>query len=294
MSIPISQFIPPPLAPSNHKSFFYTCNCFSFIINFICTIFLDFTYKWYHILFVLLCLKKSLDPSCCCKWHYFILFYDCVILHHKYARNLLSPLFCWWTFRLLADMLWPSLGSSGLASTKYLRSLSSCFSSNLRSFCLNFFEIFFIPFLSPHFLKIPTARTFDCLILRGPWDSIHFFLMFSLFFTLVPIVLSSSPLSLPSDISIQLLNPSNRFLHFKHFISRNSMWFFFIVSIYQIRFFIFSLTENMLLYFIEDILRAALKFLSATANISCISGWDSVVFISSWDMFHFLDPSYVG
>lgn len=72
------------------------------------------------------------------------------------------------------------------------------------------------------------------------------------------------------------------------------MWFFFIVSIYQIRFFIFSLTENMLLYFIEDILRAALKFLSATANISCISGWDSVVFISSWDMFHFLDPSYVG
>lgn len=72
------------------------------------------------------------------------------------------------------------------------------------------------------------------------------------------------------------------------------MWFFFIVSIYQIRFFIFSLAENMLLYFTEDILRDVLKFLSATANISCISGWNSAVFISSWDIIHFLDPSYVG
>ena len=43
-----------------------------------------------------------------------------------------------------------------------------------------------------------------------------------------------------------------------------------------IRFFTFSLAENMLLYFTEDILRAVLKVLSAAANISCTSGWDPV------------------
>ena len=39
--------------------------------------------------------------SCCCKWHYFILFNGRVIFHHIYVSHLLHPILCWWTFRLL-------------------------------------------------------------------------------------------------------------------------------------------------------------------------------------------------
>ena len=55
MSIPVSQFIPPPaFAPGNHKFVFYICDSFCFVNEFICTIFLDSTYKRYHMIFVFL------------------------------------------------------------------------------------------------------------------------------------------------------------------------------------------------------------------------------------------------
>ena len=41
--------------------------------------FLDFTYKWHHVIFILLCLAyvthdNLLVHPCCCKWHNFVLF----------------------------------------------------------------------------------------------------------------------------------------------------------------------------------------------------------------------------
>ena len=45
MSVPISQFIPPPFSPLGvHTSVFYVCLSFCFAYRFICTIFLDPTY----------------------------------------------------------------------------------------------------------------------------------------------------------------------------------------------------------------------------------------------------------
>ena len=61
MSVLISQFIslPPPFLPGNHKFVFSICDSyFCFINKFICTIFLDFTYKWYHMLFIFLWLTS--------------------------------------------------------------------------------------------------------------------------------------------------------------------------------------------------------------------------------------------
>ena len=58
MSMPISQFIPPlsSFPPGNHKFVFYNCDTFFFVNKFICTIFLDSTYKQFHMIFVFLCL----------------------------------------------------------------------------------------------------------------------------------------------------------------------------------------------------------------------------------------------
>ena len=58
MSNPVSQFIPPPhLSPLVIMFVFYTCDSISSFLNrFICTIFLDSTYKLYHLIFFFLCL----------------------------------------------------------------------------------------------------------------------------------------------------------------------------------------------------------------------------------------------
>ena len=37
---------------------------------------------------------------CCCKWHYFIIFYGLVIFHCIYIPHLLYPFICQWTLRL--------------------------------------------------------------------------------------------------------------------------------------------------------------------------------------------------
>ena len=65
------------------------------------------TYKRYHMIFVFLCLtyftqydKLQVHP-CCCRWHYFVLFYGLVIFHCIYVPHLLYPFLCQWTFRLL-------------------------------------------------------------------------------------------------------------------------------------------------------------------------------------------------
>ena len=53
VSTPVSQFIHPP---SNHMSVIYIRNYFCFVNKFICSHFLDCTYKRYHMVFVFLCL----------------------------------------------------------------------------------------------------------------------------------------------------------------------------------------------------------------------------------------------
>ena len=58
MSIPVSQFIPPPSLPGNHKIVFYICDSLCLVNKFICTISQDSTYKWYHVIFILLCLTS--------------------------------------------------------------------------------------------------------------------------------------------------------------------------------------------------------------------------------------------
>ena len=53
MSIPISQFIPPPLIPWKPQvCFLHPWLYFCFVNKFICTIFLDSTYNWYRMMFV--------------------------------------------------------------------------------------------------------------------------------------------------------------------------------------------------------------------------------------------------
>ena len=58
MSIPISQFIPPPLPPGNHVCFLHLWLCFCFENKLICTLFLDSIYKHYLAIFVFLCLPS--------------------------------------------------------------------------------------------------------------------------------------------------------------------------------------------------------------------------------------------
>ena len=41
---------------------------------------------------------------CCCKYHYFIHFYDWVVFHCVYVPHLLYPFTCWWTIRLFPGL----------------------------------------------------------------------------------------------------------------------------------------------------------------------------------------------
>ena len=88
MSIPISQYIPPTLHPLVSMVVFDTCDSIS---SFICSIFLNSTYKWYCIVFVFLFLSYfTLDDNlwvhlCHYKWHYFIPFYGWVINHFVHS-----------------------------------------------------------------------------------------------------------------------------------------------------------------------------------------------------------------
>ena len=52
MSILIFQFIPPRFPLGNRKVAFYMCDSLCFVNKFICTIFLDSTYKQYRAILV--------------------------------------------------------------------------------------------------------------------------------------------------------------------------------------------------------------------------------------------------
>ena len=43
---------------------------------------------------------ESFLHPCCWKWHYFILFYGCVVFHCVYVPHLPNSFICRWTFRL--------------------------------------------------------------------------------------------------------------------------------------------------------------------------------------------------
>jgi len=78
--IPDSEFIPLPALPFVTISLLAVAVvCFCFVNKFIGTFFffLDSTYKRYHMMFVFDLLHlvwPSPGPSCCCKWHGFIIF----------------------------------------------------------------------------------------------------------------------------------------------------------------------------------------------------------------------------
>ena len=81
---------------------------FSFVSMFICTIFLDSTYKQYHSIFVFVSLTCFAQYDNLwvhlyyCKWQLFYSFYGWVIFHHIYIYHIvfIHPVLCW-TFRFL-------------------------------------------------------------------------------------------------------------------------------------------------------------------------------------------------
>ena len=98
MSIPIAQFSTPPSPP--HRSFPPLVSICPFSTSasqllpcklaHLYHFFLDSAYKQYHTIFLFLCLtyftqydNLQVHP-CCCKWHYFILFYGWVVFHWVY------------------------------------------------------------------------------------------------------------------------------------------------------------------------------------------------------------------
>ena len=76
---------PPHFPFVNHMFIVYVCESVSVLYIESFVLFLDSTDKWYHILFGFFCLTYFsklnilLGPSMCCKWQYFILFYNWVI-----------------------------------------------------------------------------------------------------------------------------------------------------------------------------------------------------------------------
>ena len=60
-----------PFPTDNHKLLFYICDSICFVNKFICAIFLDSTYTWYHMIFVFLWLTVThydnlcIHPHCC-------------------------------------------------------------------------------------------------------------------------------------------------------------------------------------------------------------------------------------
>ena len=89
-----------------YLSLFSTYVYFCFANEFIYTIFLDSTCKWFYVIFVFLLLiyftlydNLQIYPRFC-RWHYLVPFYGKVTVQCLYVPHL-YPVFCWWTFRLL-------------------------------------------------------------------------------------------------------------------------------------------------------------------------------------------------
>ena len=87
-------YIAPPSFPLLASVFSISVNllslCFFFVLITSWLYFLDSTYKWYHTVFVFLCLTYFMKHNalqvhpCCCKWQNFILLYGWVIFHCVY------------------------------------------------------------------------------------------------------------------------------------------------------------------------------------------------------------------
>ena len=92
--------LPPPTFPfGNHACFLCLWVYFWFVNKFICIILLDSTYKWYRMLFVILCLTSlsmiiSRSIHVAANGIISLFFYGWVILHCVYAH--LYPFICWW------------------------------------------------------------------------------------------------------------------------------------------------------------------------------------------------------
>ena len=94
----------PPFPPCNPK-FLHLWLYFCFVNKFICTHFLDSTYKWYHMVFLFLWLT-SLSLTISRSIHVaangiilFFLWLSNILLY--ICTHPLYPFLCWWTFRLL-------------------------------------------------------------------------------------------------------------------------------------------------------------------------------------------------
>ena len=107
-----------PFPTDNHKLVFYICDSICFVNKFICTIFLGSTYTWYHMIFVFLWLTVThydnlyIHPHCC-RWHYFVLFYDLGILSNhdwKFPHPHLCVV-CSFTITSLRVAIWEVLKS---------------------------------------------------------------------------------------------------------------------------------------------------------------------------------------
>ena len=97
-SIPLSPFC--PSKPQVCSLCLRVCFC-SVDVAHVCHI-LDFTYKWYHMVFIFLtslslrissCIHVAANGIVC-------FFYGWVVFHYLYVPYLLNPFIYWWTFRL--------------------------------------------------------------------------------------------------------------------------------------------------------------------------------------------------
>ena len=97
----IPNFQTPPWQPE--VCFLCLWVCFCFLDKFICVI-LDSTWKWYHVIFVFLCLTSLsmiISSASMLLQMVFFIFYGQVIFHCRYVPHLLYPFIFWWTCRLL-------------------------------------------------------------------------------------------------------------------------------------------------------------------------------------------------
>ena len=92
---PVHPSPPPPVPFGNHK-FFKVCESVSLVqISLFVLFLLDSTYKWFHVIFVFVCLTLYAAHGIIS-----VLFYGRVVFHCMYVPHLLYPFLRQWTFRL--------------------------------------------------------------------------------------------------------------------------------------------------------------------------------------------------
>ena len=103
--IPNARRIPPHPATLFGKHKFVFCLWLCFVNMFICAVFFNSMYKWYHTIFAFLCpmylIRSSLGPSVLPQMALFHSFYGWVIFQYAYIPHLLYPFTCQWALTLL-------------------------------------------------------------------------------------------------------------------------------------------------------------------------------------------------